>query len=428
MSDRSCFGKPLWTATASTQEEFIFVPPGLDAEVAIIGGGVHGMSAVLHLAEAGISAVLLDAGSANGRDAASVASGGLIAPQLVRGSPNTIINEYADGGGGRLVQLVAKAGKATFELIARHGLACDAQNSGFLAPFRAQQREHSERSVREWRAFRADMEIIDAAEVEHLTGCIGYAGALIDQSGGSVNPASYAREMGRRATEFGAKVFYGARVEHIKRGDKTIVLGTNQGDVVVRKVVLAANGGNMALHRSLARTVLPLDVGEVATVPLPLEMRSTVLPHNHSMTDRGPDIFTIRYDSAGRLVTSMTMPWARSLRTIERAVNARLKRYIPTWRDTRLDYIWSGRAWLSSDLTPRFVAVEKNILAVQACNGRGIALAAPIGREILRWIKDPDCELGLPVIVPKPINGYQVARHLPNIALRLASVKGRLHL
>lgn len=425
MSRNQYGAKSLWQAVAPPEAPGASLDGRERTDVVVIGGGVHGMSAALHLAEAGVSVVVLDAGQRDGREAASLASGGLIAPQLIRGTPLSIRDEYRQGAGERFVDLVAGAGGYTFDLIDRHGLACDARAEGFLAPFSEGQRAQSEQVAAEWRNFRTDVEIIDADAVERLTGCGGYSGALLDRSGGAVNPLAFAREMGRRATELGACIYRGARVTRIDHGDRESIVRTEHGAVIARQVVLAANGGNMHLHAALRRTVMPLDVGEVATAPLPADLRAIVLPEGHSLTDRGPDIFTIRYDAEGRLITSATMPWARGRASTTRAVNARLRRRIAGWRDMPLDYAWSGRAWLSSDFTPRFVMLEKNMIAIQACNGRGVALAGPIGREIAQWAAQPDACLALPLVTPRPIAGFSFARHLPNVALGLAAIKGR---
>lgn len=426
MSQDDRTARSLWAAFAAPAAGQDQLQGRVRAEVAVIGGGLQGMSTALHLAEAGVSVVLLDADQASGDGAATVASGGLIAPQLIRGTPRSIRDEYADGVGEKFVRLVAGAGRYTFDLIERHGLACDASPTGFLAPFSQNQRSQSETVVREWEEFRSDVGILDGAAVARLTGCTGYSGALLDRSGGAVHPLSYAREMGRRAGELGAILYRNSRVLDIEHGDQGSVLRTAHGSVLARKIVLAANGGNTRLHPALARTILPLDVGEVATAPLPDALRAKILPAGHAMTDRGPDIFTIRYDAEGRLITSMTMPWARSAAQITGAVNARLRRRIPGWQDMPLDFIWSGRAWLNSDFTPRFVRLEKNMLAIQACNGRGVALAGPIGREVTAWATDANWLPGLPVVAPKPISGYALTRHLPNFALGLAAIKGRL--
>ncbi|MBF7013658.1 FAD-binding oxidoreductase [Novosphingobium resinovorum] len=419
-------GLSLWSTTAAPFPAENSLAGAARSRVAIVGGGLVGMSTALHLAEAGVDVIVLDAGQENGRNCASLASGGLIAPQLVRGNPASLRDEFADGVGERFVRMVAGAGTYTFDLVRRHALACDARDTGFIVPFTAKQRPACEQVVRNWQGWRDDVELLDTTATERLTGCIGYSGALLDRSGGAVNPLALAREFGRRAAELGARIFTATRVLSIETSGAQRLLRTDRGTVVADRVVLAANGGNMMLAPQLARTVLPLAVREVATVPLPDDLRRRILPEGHAMTDRGPDIFTIRYDAQGRLVTAATMPWGRNPASLDRAVNARLARRIPGWRAMTLEYAWTGTAWLNADLQPRYVRVDETTLAVQACNGRGVALAGPIGRDIAAWVEAADTPLSLPTAEPRPISGYPLARRLPNFALGLAAIKGRL--
>lgn len=419
-------GRSLWATTAAPGARHPALNGPIRTRVAVVGGGVVGMSTALHLAEAGVEVTVLDAGQDDGRTCASLASGGLIAPQLVRGNPASLCEEHGNDAGGRFVRLVAGAGTYTFDLVRRHGLACDANAAGFVAPFTQGQQEACAQAVSHWQGWRDDVELLDAAAAERLTGCVGYAGAVLDRSGGAVNPLALAREMGRRASELGARIFAGTRVLGIESLGAQKALRTRGGSVIADVVVLAANGGNMALAPQLVNTVLPLAVREVATAPLPPDLRQRVLPLGHAMTDRGPDIFTIRYDAQGRLVTSATMPWGQTPASLERAVNARMRKRIPGWRDMALDHAWTGTAWLNADFQPRYVRIDEATLAVQACNGRGVALAGPIGRDIAGWVRDPREPLSLPVVQPRAIAGYVLARRLPNFALGLAAIKGAI--
>ena len=68
-----------YAATANHLDPFPQLTESIDTEVCIIGGGFTGLSAALHLAEAGISCVLLEAEKlgwgASGRNGGQVAIG-----------------------------------------------------------------------------------------------------------------------------------------------------------------------------------------------------------------------------------------------------------------------------------------------------------------------------------------------------------------
>jgi glycine/D-amino acid oxidase-like deaminating enzyme len=191
-------------------------------------------------------------------------------------------------------------------------------------------------------------------------------------------------------------------------------------------VVLCANGGNAMLHPSLAQTVLPLPVCEVATQALPASLREKILPQGHALTDSSTNVFSIRFDRAGRLITACPGRNKMDYAQINHFIGLRLAAVIPDYRSTPLEYIWQGTAWLNSSLLPRVLAVEDGLMAVQACNGRGIGLNGIIGRELGRWMTEPGAGLPMvPIEKPKRVAGFIFARYLPELMMGGAAVAKR---
>lgn len=81
----------LWTPTANPAPVFAALTEQIAADVAIIGGGVTGMSAALHLAEAGVQVVVLEAKSPGW--GASGRSGGQLNPGL-KGDPDAVVAKF----------------------------------------------------------------------------------------------------------------------------------------------------------------------------------------------------------------------------------------------------------------------------------------------------------------------------------------------
>jgi len=192
-------------------------------------------------------------------------------------------------------------------------------------------------------------------------------------------------------------------------------------------VVLCANGGNARLHPALAKTILPLSVYEVATTPLAPSLRAEILPQGHALTDSSADVFSIRFDSDGRLITAWSAGAVVGREALATQINRRLTATIPGYAPTPLDYAWKGTAWLNSDLLPRVLTVDDGLFAVQACNGRGIALSTIVGREIARLVAQPGAYQPLvPLQKPRPVTGYGLARHLPGLMMLGASIGQKL--
>ena len=95
--------------------------------VAVIGAGFTGLSAALHLAEAGVDVAVLEA-----KEIGWGASGrafGQVVPYLKLGH-EAILRHYGPERGQRIVDAVADGPDLVFELIGRHGIECWADALG----------------------------------------------------------------------------------------------------------------------------------------------------------------------------------------------------------------------------------------------------------------------------------------------------------
>jgi glycine/D-amino acid oxidase-like deaminating enzyme len=410
-------GTSLWKAVNAPPPPSVPLDGRISTDVLIVGAGVAGLSLGLHLGDRHTDTVILE--SENDANAATSASAGIIAPQLVRTTPNGVLESLGADIGARALRMIAESGRYTFELIERLGIECGARQAGFLNPVTGQQgaRAHAQLAA-QWRPFRTDLQLIEGAEVRALSGCRGYSAAIVDPTGGSLDPVAYSRGLASATRASGVSLHYDSRVLSLTRAGDRWLARTQSGEVTARRVVLCANGGNATLHPALARTILPLPVCEVATQPLPAAMREKILPRGHALTDSSTNVFSIRFDTAGRLITACPGRHKIEPEQIEQLINQRLAAMIPDYRRTPLEYIWQGTAWLNSSLLPRVVLVEDGIMAVQACNGRGIAMNTIVGRELSRWLAVPNEGPPLvPLETPKRVAGFIFARYLPELMM-----------
>jgi glycine/D-amino acid oxidase-like deaminating enzyme len=398
----------------------------LQTQVVVIGAGIAGLSTALHLSAKGVEVVVLDAG--RGSASATAASAGVVAPQLVRTTPKGVLDRLGQDRGARLLQLLADSGRYVFDLIKAETIACAAQPHGFINPVASgADAEQVRRLIQEWAPFRTDLRFAGADETRHLTGCRGYSASLVDPSGGGLDPVAYTQGMAAKLPPSLVRLFRDTKATSIRREGGGWAVRTAEGVVLAKTVVLCANGGNAGLHPSLAKTVLPLSVYEVATAPLAPSMRAEILPEGHALTDSSADVFSIRFDRDGRLITAWSAGAVIGREALTMQINRRLTATIPGYTPTPLDYAWKGTAWLNSDLLPRVLTVDEGLFAVQACNGRGIALSTIIGREVANLAIRPDTYQPLvPLQKPRPVAGYGLARHLPGLMMLGASLGQKL--
>ncbi|WP_269714745.1 NAD(P)/FAD-dependent oxidoreductase [Caulobacter sp. NIBR2454] len=391
-----------------------------EAEIAIVGAGVAGLSLACELAAAGRSVCVIEADEPG--SGALGASAGIVAPQLVRTTPNKVLARLGPEVGPGWLRLVGESGSHLFDLISALNIDCDARPQGFIAPARGVDAgARLEAIVQEWRPFRRDLTALDAADTAQMTGCRGYDAAILDASGGGVNPLRLAAGLAARSVEAGAQLFHHSRVGDLERVGERWRLHAGAGTLWAKQVVLCANGGNQSLHPALDSTVLPMRVHELSTSPVSQNLRASVLPGGQALTDLEPDIFSIRFAEGGRMITYYPVSGGATRAGVEKAVNRRLSQMLNAFEPIRIEHLWEGVAWMNSSLLPRIVALGPGLLAIQACNGRGIATNAIVGREISRMLlSDGRYRPTIAYESPNPIARVPFMRHVPDMMLRMA--------
>ena len=139
----------VWKLTAPAVGPYPRLEGKARAEVVVIGGGFCGLSAALHLAEAGRTVALLDSHEPGW--GASGRNGGQVIPGL-KLDPEQLVNRLGAEAGEALANLAGGAPYLVFELIERYSIQCSPQRTGWiqLAAGPNGMRQLDER-VRQWR-------------------------------------------------------------------------------------------------------------------------------------------------------------------------------------------------------------------------------------------------------------------------------------
>src|SRR2546429_1066423 len=181
----------LWSVTAPAGPACEALAGAWGAQAAVIGAGYTGLSAALHLAQAGREVVVLEAADIGA--GASGSNGGQVIPG-VQHDPDTLEQMFGPEAGARAVATVAAGPDLVFELIARPGLRCDAVRTGWIQPAASEAALlQLAARVEQWRRRGAAVELLSRQQVLRLTGSGRYCGGLLDRRGGTVQPLSYPR-------------------------------------------------------------------------------------------------------------------------------------------------------------------------------------------------------------------------------------------
>ncbi|MER8612171.1 FAD-binding oxidoreductase [Mesorhizobium sp. M0435] len=420
-------GLSLWHAVGRNRRDRPALEGALDVDLAIVGGGFSGLSTALHTAEKGISVAVLEAEiiawGATGRNA------GFVVPNFAKRDPDDIIAQLGPERGERLVDFAAGGADLVFDLIRRHGIECDAVQSGWIQPAHSQTALEKTRSrAEQWARRGRPTDALGRQAVEELTGVRGYLGGWMDRSGGILNPVEYARGLADAAEKAGARIFEHTRVKSIDRTGGGWALKTAAGSVRAEKVLVATNAYGGQLERTLQRTYFPLKIFQIGTAPLPREYRTRLLPGGQSVGDTRRNLFTFRFDGENRLITGGMHVFGPGADTrVPRAIWRRLARHLDLPGMPPIDYSWSGMAAVEPDFLPHLVDLGPGLVAGFACNGRGIAMTTAMGKVLADWADGTKPQdLPLPFGPSSPIPFHSLMRHAPNMVLPWSMLRDRL--
>ena len=375
----------------------------LRAQVTIIGGGYTGLSAALHLGEAGRDAVVLEAARIGER--ASGLNGGQVIPG-VKYDPDTLEAMYGAELGPRVVETVARGPDLVFELIRKYEIACDAQRTGWIQPATSESALRIlQARVEQWRSRGAAVATLSAQETARLTGSARYCGGWIDRRGGTVQPLSYVRGLAFAAQGVGSRVFHQSPAVKLTRSGGEWRVDTPRGSVTSPVVILATDAYSDKLVDVVRRTVVTIPSFQVATAPLPPDLLKSILPERQSASDTWHLLRYFRLDAAGRLLMGSRGVFGNAPVTVQARHHYRAVREIyPQLEGIRYDYHWGGLVAVTRDSLPRLQEIGPGLLAGFGYNGRGVAMATTLGRLLALWAGGkPSAELGFPVTPPDPV-------------------------
>jgi glycine/D-amino acid oxidase-like deaminating enzyme len=391
----------LWSADSPPDDNARALTGQVKADVAIIGGGITGLSASLHLAQAGVRVCLLEANrighGGSGRNVGLV-NAGLWTP------PEAVTATLGPEAGARLNRALADGPQVVFDLIRDLGIDCAPRRNGTLhcADNQRGLRDLQDR-FRQLSAMGAPVKLLDAAETATRTGSPRFRAALWDGRAGTIQPLAFTQGLARAARDAGAQIYEDAMATGVTRSGSGWQVSTASGRVTAAKLIQATNAYGTAGPSQ--NGFIPIHFSQLATEPLPEDLRQSILPGGEGCWDTALVMSSFRLDAEGRLLIgalgdldgfggAVHRSWARR----------KLAQLYPQLSDLPFEYGWSGRIAMTPDHLPRVDDIGPDAISIHGYSGRGIAPGTVFGKSAVGWVVQGDVD-AFPVAIrpPQPI-------------------------
>ncbi|TCP41774.1 NAD(P)/FAD-dependent oxidoreductase [Rhodovulum marinum] len=388
------------------------------ADVCVVGGGYTGLSAALHLAQAGADVVLVEAHrvgfGASGRNGGQVGSG-------QRLHQDALERMLGDGPAARLWHLAEDAKALVADLIAAHGIGCDYRPGIAYAEWSdrgvAEAHGYAEKLLRD---YEYDLvEPLTRDEMQALVGAPGYRGGVVDWGAGHLNPLAFALGLARAAATAGASLHEGTLVERIEPGARPVVV-TDRGRVTADKVILAANGYLGRLAPQVAARVMPINNFIAATEPLG-ERAASVLTRDIAVADSRFVVNYFRLTPDRRLLFGGGESYGYRFPSDLRAkVRKPMLEVFPQLADVPLTHAWGGTLAITRNRLPHLSNPAPGVLSAGGYSGHGVALATLAGRLLAEASRGPSAGFEAMAALPCPPFPGGPALRTPILALAMA--------
>ena len=356
-----------------------------EADVAIVGGGLAGLTTALELARAGTKVALLEAESVG--FGASGRNGGLVSPAFAGG--DEAIRARVGPEAARALHLLSIEGVERLRATIRD-LSIDSAGlvPGLFSLRRFDRADDIKAHVAEFAdVYGYELAYLDrAALAEHVTSP-RYFHAIHDPNAFHIHPLNTARAIAAEVERLGGRIYEGTPATGAALAGPTKRVETAAGRIEAPRVVIATGGYTGALVPRLRRAVLPIATYMMATEAAPDLIASAIRTRACMYDDRrAGDYYRLveggrRLLWGGRITTRAADPAG-----IARELRREMLTAYPQLAELRTELSWSGLMGYARHLMPQVGEMAPGVWHITAFGGHGLNTTAIAGKVVAEAI------------------------------------------
>jgi glycine/D-amino acid oxidase-like deaminating enzyme len=380
---------PYWLDTAPQGPDRSRTEIGGHVDVAIVGAGLTGLTAALHLARKGAKVEVFEqetvAWGASGRN------GGMATTGMSIGF-RTAVERYGFEAASAYFLAYNDAIDTVEKIVGEEGIDCDFARTGKMTLAAKPAHLDGLRKSAEVLAERLGhhTQIVSKGELRSEIGSDFYHGAWVDPKGAGLHVGKFTKGLAESAARLGARIHEKAPVEQVRRleGTRHEVV-TGRGTVRADQVLVATSGYTQRPFRWQQVRIAPVGSFIIVTEPLGKEVCDQLMPTRRMASDSKNLLYYFRITPdhrllfGGRARFAMSNPQSdeKSGRILHKAMTS----VFPQLGNARVDYCWGGLVDMSMD---RMVhAGEKDgLFYSMGYSGHGVQMATHMGKQMAEYL------------------------------------------